>query len=114
MTAALNILLGCLLLMTQAVGAFTPHVTEEESASCRCCACGAEGCAVPQPAPTPAPTPLAIQRISAETETARPQAGDSFSALAPSLSPDVRSILCPSVIRVAAPPLYRQHCALLI
>ena len=113
MAAAMNIVLGLLLLMMQATAAFTPHTTDEVD-SCHCCACGAEGCAVPQSSPAPAPNPLATHRVAAESEVARLPAEKPVSMPAVRSANAFHTISFPSFVQVVVAPLYQQHCALLI
>ena len=112
MAAALNIFLGVLLLVMQAVLAFTPHTTKQ-AGPCRCCACGSQACSVPHSSPAPAPTPLAAQRVASASEVAPLPAAEPLARPVPRTETFLRPALR-SPGWAATQPLFRQHCALLI
>ena len=113
MRAALNIVLGILLLVMQTTASITPH-TVDEGTVCKCCSCGSKACSTPQSAPAPAPSPLASQlQVSNETEKASQPAPLPTLGIAPSpIDSSVSFTDSPS--RPSGQPLYERFCALLI
>jgi len=113
MRAALNIVLGCLLLVMQAMAALSPH-TLSEAMPCQCCSCGSQACSTSRTTPAPTPAPLAASRqLFQETErVSLPSRQTVERAVAGSdcfLFPTTDASLRPT-----GQPLYLRHCALLI
>jgi len=111
--ATLNILFGCLLLLSQVFAALSPHTINKEGAPCRCCACGNQACPAPQSVPAPTPAPIAAQRESGEAQPVEIQAP----VVVESTVPVSNSFLLPTTVRSLLPatlPLYERDCALLI
>lgn len=112
MRAAINILFGIMLLVSQGMASLTPHTIEKETV-CRCCSCGSTTCTPPQSTPAPAPSPIATQECSQESEkVARAEH-------APSLLVSTVPVVAPSRIpsqfpSVSTPPLHQRLCILLI
>jgi hypothetical protein len=113
MSAALNIVFGCLLLVMQAMAALSPH-TVSEATTCQCCSCGSQACSTPRTASAPAPVPLAASRqFTSEREKVSVPARLTVERAVPGND----CFLLPTAddsLRPAGQPLYRQFCALLI